>query len=520
MARLNYNKFRNRRRKRGRIAAAKWDSAEDRYLIAHYYTMLARAIGKHLGRTESGVTHRAKRLGVWKQEFRPWTAEEKSAFIRYYRKHGAHATARSFKRTLLAVRTKAHLWGIHWDAYHWAPKHEALLKRYYVSRGASWVAQRVGHTPDSVKARAMKLGIRHWEGRRFSQHELEIMQRLYPQKGRRETARLLGRSFGAVSTKAHKLGLHANELRRWTKEENESLRQYAGTRPAKHIGKEINRSRQAVIKQIQVLHLSAYNPNKWTAQQKAYVLKHYKTKPYAEIAAKIGRTFTAVAAFLQSQGKRRRVLHTWTNKEKSYIIKWYNKKPVGEIARALGVSSWVEVRTYAGKLGLWRQRLPMHRWTEEEKAIVLRDYVHAPIAELAARIGVTEHGLEGMASRLGVAHRPRGHFKMPSDEKLSYIKEWYYRKPIREIAQTLGLKWTEVRTCAAKIGLRRKRPPLHHWTAEEKAIIRQEYLQTPIMTLANRFSVSEQALMHMAAILGVAKRNTSRGKKKSRALFG
>jgi len=50
---------------------------------------------------------------------------------------------------------------------------------------------------------------------------------------------------------------------------------------------------------------------------------------------------------------------------------------------------------------------PKHKWTEEEREIVRRDYRHtrASRQEIAGRLGVSEYGVAGQVSMMGIAKR-------------------------------------------------------------------------------------------------------------------
>lgn len=55
-----------------------------------------------------------------------------------------------------------------------------------------------------------------------------------------------------------------------------------------------------------------------------------------------------------------------------------------------------------------RRKTNNHRWTEEERAIVRRDYqgTHASAAKIAANLGVTQCAVTGQIARLGISIRP------------------------------------------------------------------------------------------------------------------
>jgi len=77
-----------------------------------------------------------------------------------------------------------------------------------------------------------------------------------------------------------------------------------------------------------------------------------------------------------------------------------------------------------------------HKWTDEEKDIVRRDYkgTHASVREIARRLGVTEHQVRAEAYRMGLATRTdRRPWDPRQDERLRKLIPRYSANYIANI---------------------------------------------------------------------------------------
>ena len=78
-----------------------------------------------------------------------------------------------------------------------------------------------------------------------------------------------------------------------------------------------------------------------------------------------------------------------------------------------------------------------HRWTDEERNIIRRDYKHTHESrrELAYRLGVTEFGVAGQVSNMGIAKRDDRWRWTPAEEER--LKELIYQYCPRRIARMM-----------------------------------------------------------------------------------
>ena len=85
---------------------------------------------------------------------------------------------------------------------------------------------------------------------------------------------------------------------------------------------------------------------------------------------------------------------------------------------------------------------PKHRWTEEEKLIVRRDYAHTrkSAIEIAERLGVTEFAVKGQVSIMGLGNHDNRHPWTPKeDAKLRrLLRRWGPRTVAKKMHRSLN----------------------------------------------------------------------------------
>ena len=75
-----------------------------------------------------------------------------------------------------------------------------------------------------------------------------------------------------------------------------------------------------------------------------------------------------------------------------------------------------------------KRRGPQHRWTEEELAIVRRDFrgTHESCREIGARLGVSQHAVRGQVHKMGLAkHNERRPWSEAEKERLAELVPVY-----------------------------------------------------------------------------------------------
>jgi len=96
---------------------------------------------------------------------------------------------------------------------------------------------------------------------------------------------------------------------------------------------------------------------------------------------------------------------------------------------------------------------PKHRWTDEERAIVRRDYkgTNANALEIADLLGVTMLAVKGQAASMGILQQKSPNW---TQQELRILRENVHRKSIRGIAKMLGRSDNAVKIKATRFKLR------------------------------------------------------------------
>lgn len=96
---------------------------------------------------------------------------------------------------------------------------------------------------------------------------------------------------------------------------------------------------------------------------------------------------------------------------------------------------------------------PKHKWTDEERKIVRRDYkgTNASAQEIADRLGVTQNAVKGQAAALGVMQQ-----KSPpwTPHELVQLEELVHRYSVVEIAKKLHRSPNAVKIKATRMKLK------------------------------------------------------------------
>ncbi|HEX9655279.1 MAG TPA: hypothetical protein VGB89_00030, partial [Bacteroidota bacterium] len=101
----------------------------------------------------------------------------------------------------------------------WTAEEIALLRRYYRKKGAKYVAECLGRNPDTVMAKAAKLGVRYQGIRPWRMWEDRYLQRKYKIRKTSSIARTLKRSVPSVAARAKKFNLLGTRSPNWSEKE-------------------------------------------------------------------------------------------------------------------------------------------------------------------------------------------------------------------------------------------------------------------------------------------------------------
>lgn len=122
-----------------------------------------------------------------------------------------------------------------------------------------------------------------------------------------------------------------------------------------------------------------------------------------------------------------------------------------------------------------------HKWTDDEKDIVRRDYVgtNASAVGIASKIGVTPCAVKGKVQEMGIAQQ-----KSPpwTQEELKRLSELIHRYSIRTIAEKMNrsLNAVKIKATRLKMGLRARDGWFTKREASEILGVDHKWVQTRI----------------------------------------
>ena len=169
-----------------------------------------------------------------------------------------------------------------------------------------------------------------------------------------------------------------------------------------------------------------------------------------------------------------------------------------------------EATELLGAAGVPQRRPALHRWTEEEKAIVRRDYPSTGREELAARFGVSTNSLAGILRQEGIRKVPLAHEWTP--EERDFLRREYGkgRVSLQQIAAKFGVTQSTVKHEARRLGLTKPAPwavKAAPWTDEEDRLLLYLMGHYRPQTIARKLGRSVRAVSMRANKLGMSFRD-------------
>ena len=149
---------------------------------------------------------------------RPWSDDEIEILKELYAEKPSEELAEQLGRSLAAVRQRAHMLGLKRKIQYeerLRPEDIALLKELYPECPIPEIAKRLGRTVAAVKNRAHQLAInrKSWCDKLWTAQELQLLREMYPlHKDIQDIAERIGRSPGTVRAKAYSIGLRRRRI--------------------------------------------------------------------------------------------------------------------------------------------------------------------------------------------------------------------------------------------------------------------------------------------------------------------
>lgn len=318
-----------------------------------------------------------------------------------------------------------------------------------------------------------------------------LLRRNYKKKSAKELAWMIKQPLWNVVTRARELGLKLDQTpalepdkKISSKTEDRKAAPDSGRISERTLSYKADRDKTPSIKKGSRL---------WTAQEDQLLRKNYNKKPLDEVAKIIGRPAFSLVNRAGTLGLRKRK-PWWSSGEILFLKQHYPSKGAPFVADALQ-RSLASVHGKAKGLGLFvRGRI---RWIPEADAYVKKWYGKKDISEIAKKLGTSHHGILNRAWIIGATEKI---FRPWSQKEIDYALSAFPNATHKEIGQELG------RTEFAVTGFYAKRKvhkfKVHKWTTKEKLLMRHLHNKLSIKELAARLHQTEQRVRALSYRMG------------------
>jgi hypothetical protein len=308
-------------------------------------------------------------------------------------------------RPLAGVGSKIHALGLRRNSLRpWTDLDDAELVRNYGSTATSSIAGNLGRSPAAIHARAGMLGLTEGNPPPYTDWEIAQITAAYQQGVPvAQLAVLIGRPVSGIATVACRLRLrHANCRPEWSEWEQmralelaESGLRYAGIADALRWEGFPRRLGRSVGQMLRGLGYGRGWGRPWLAEEDDLIRDAYRTaKSLTPLQTRLGRSRSAIA-----------------NRAKELRLHGTHQRPNG-----------------------WRIE-PV--WTDEDIAILRRDYGRVNTTDLATRLGRKKGGVYQKAFNLGLEH---GYHRAITEDETRAIR----------IARDNGLSLTDLSAALAR----------------------------------------------------------------------
>jgi DNA-binding CsgD family transcriptional regulator len=150
--------------------------------------------------------------------------------------------------------------------------------------------------------------------------------------------------------------------------------------------------------------------------------------------------------------------------------------------------------------------IPLKKWTEQEIEYLKKWYCKKPTTQIAKYLDRTEDSIRRKADRLGItdaSNKIRG--EEWKEKEINYLKKWYNKKTIRELAATLNRSRSSIQNKANRLGLldSDKRNDSRPWTEEEVEYLEKYFEKYSSNTMAFKLKRSINSVRRKAQSIGL-----------------
>ena len=349
----------------------------------------------------------------------------------------------------------------------WLPEElDALRTAFDADEDLQMIADTLGRTLPAVRTRVADLGLRRNSSRPWPEMEDGYLTQHYGVEATSAIAAMLGRSCAALYARAGYLGLTEGNAPPYTAWEIAQVRAgYAQGIPVAQLCVLIGRPASGMASMASKLGIRhANSPPDWSGAEQGRALELAETGiRYAAIADRLeaegfprreGRT---VGQTLRRLGYGRGWGRPWLEEESDLLRHAYTHgKSLTPLQDRLGRTR-ESIAYRAGELGLqgtharpngWRTE---PSWTEDDKAILRRDYGVVPTPELARRFGRAKAGVYNMAWSMGLVHGFMRAFTADEDRAIRNGRD--HGVSLTDVSAALGRDTAVVSKHAIRMGI-------------------------------------------------------------------
>lgn len=354
------------------------------------------------------------------------------------------------------------------QANAWLPgETDRLREAFHADHSFDDIARELGRSRASIASRVADLGLRRHSQRSWLEWEDGELLRRYGEEPTSALAAMLGRSVSAVYARAKWLGLSEPAAPAYTGwEDGQICAGYNDGVPVAQIAELIGRPFAGVIGRAGVLGLKhACQPEGWSDGELARAF---------ELAGQ-GHRYVAIVDRLADEGFPRRSARGFGQKLRKFGYgRGWGRAWIAEeddllkMAYATGASltpfrerlgrSAHSIRWRAGELGLRGSHVRPNGfrsgpdWSEEDNAVLRRDYGRLPTRRIAASLGRGVRAVLVHANQLGLSH---GYIRpFTRDEDRAITIAWELGISLTDLAQALGRDVAVISKHAIRIGCR------------------------------------------------------------------
>ena len=207
--------------------------------------------------------------------------------------------AKKYDRNPSSISNKLKDLGLYkYTTYRFTAEDIQFLKDYYPYGDWDFIMK---HFPNSTKQSIMTKASKMINEHTWTEDEVNVIKKYYTTDIRKVESLLSNRTPDTIRCKAQKLGIKNREF--WFDEENELLTKIYSKLSIDNVQLYFpNRTRNSIIKHAILLNLKSFDYNPWTQEEDNYILSHWKTEADMIMCKKLGRTYKATQARRLSLG--------------------------------------------------------------------------------------------------------------------------------------------------------------------------------------------------------------------------